>query len=167
MASLGPQVNASRMVREYVEQLYEPTAARADTMTQQGSARARALAAWKRKVRDEWGAVAVTQVEAEEEAGDLGGQRAVEVVVTLGRLTPNDVSIQVLHGPVGPKEELAEPATIVALGLVGPEDEGGHYRYRGTLGLGQAGRYGFTVRVVPAHADLVSFAELGCARWVE
>ena len=33
LRSLGPQVVASRMVRDYVEQLYEPTAAQADALT--------------------------------------------------------------------------------------------------------------------------------------
>ena len=28
-----------------------------------------------------------------------------------------------------------------------------------------AGRYGFTVRVVPSHDDLRTFAELGCVAW--
>ena len=50
MQSLGPQVTASRMLRDYVEQLYEPTAAHTDALTADGNARARALAAWKERV---------------------------------------------------------------------------------------------------------------------
>ena len=38
-------------------------------------------------------------------------------------------------------------------------------RYAGSFACEQAGRYGFTVRVVPAHPDLRTFAELGCVAW--
>ncbi|HEX4822316.1 MAG TPA: hypothetical protein VFV00_19065, partial [Acidimicrobiales bacterium] len=38
-------------------------------------------------------------------------------------------------------------------------------RYRGAFSCDRAGRYGFTVRVVPAHADLVSPVELGRVAW--
>ena len=50
----------ARMVRDYVEQLYEPTAARADALGGRRRARrARALAAWKQRVREAWKAVQV------------------------------------------------------------------------------------------------------------
>ena len=51
LRSLGARVSASRMVRDYVEQMYEPAAARAEALTPgQGCARARDLAAWKQRV---------------------------------------------------------------------------------------------------------------------
>jgi hypothetical protein len=39
------------------------------------------------------------------------------------------------------------------------------HRYSGSFACESAGRYGFTVRVVPAHPDLRTFAELGCVAW--
>ena len=38
----------------------------------------------------------------------------------------------------------------------------GPYRYEGTFTCDRPGRYGFTVRVVPSHPDLLTWAELGC-----
>ena len=48
-----------------------------------------------------------------------------------------------------------------------PSGEGpaGTLRYRGTFSCSRAGRYGFTVRVVPAHSDLTSAVELGRVAW--
>ena len=48
--------------------------------------------------------------------------------------------------------------------MAGPADDD-HARYSGSLRTEKAGRYGFTVRVVPRHPDLVSPAELGLAAW--
>jgi starch phosphorylase len=40
-----------------------------------------------------------------------------------------------------------------------------HLRYTGTFTCDQAGRYGATVRIVPAHPDLVTPLELGLVAW--
>jgi starch phosphorylase len=170
LRSLGPQVSASRMVRDYVEEMYEPAAQRADTMGSASGERAKALSAWKQQVARAWPSVRVISVETESALVDLGASKKVEAVVALGQLDERDVEIQLLHGPVGANEEL-QPGATVTMELVGLEDPaaGGDAknlrRYSGSFACDQAGRYGFTVRVVPSHDDLRTFAELGCVAW--
>jgi starch phosphorylase len=163
LASLGPRVTASRMVADYVTEQYEPTAARADALTADKLARARALAAWKVRVREEWHGVHVDRVDGDQSAADLGGSRPVEAVVSLGALSADDVDVQLIHGPVGQADELTS-RSIVSMTMDGPADDN-HARYTGSLRTERAGRYGFTVRVVPRHPDLVSSAEMGLAAW--
>jgi len=86
--------------------------------------------------------------------------RIVQATVALGALATKDVSVQLLHGPVGPEGEL-ERATVVAMGPVGAGE------WRGEMSCDAAGRYGFTVRVVPHHADLATFADVGVVTWVD
>ena len=43
--------------------------------------------------------------------------------------------------------------------------DGGSLRYRGAFTCDAAGRYGFTVRVVPSHPDLAASAEMGRIAW--
>jgi len=162
LRTLGPQVPASRMVRNYVEAMYEPAAAHVEGMAGNRFERARALNAWKRRVREQWGGIGL-RVEADPAAADLGGTRAVVAEVSLGALTTADVAVQVLHGPVGPTDELTEPS-IAAMTPVA-DSSGGTIRYEGSFSCDRAGRYGFTVRVVPAHPDLLSYTELGCVTW--
>jgi len=165
LRSLGPQVLASRMVREYVERLYEVTAIQVEMLSSGGLARARALTAWKSRVASSWDGVRVVSVDPGLSQADLGAERTVEVVVHLGTLTPDDVAVQLLHGPVGPNDELAAPQAAVSMSLVGLAEGAGEFRYAGGFTCEQAGRYGFTVRVVPSHPDLLSHAELGCVAW--
>ena len=47
----------------------------------------------------------------------------------------------------------------------GDPPDADHLRYEGVLSATSAGRYGFTVRVVPHHPDLATPAELGLAAW--
>ncbi len=163
LVSLGPFVTAARMVRDYTEQLYEPTAAQGDALAAGGHAAARTLAAWKAQVEEGWAGVHVDHVELDDAVADLGAERGVEAVVSLGDLTPDDVEGQLLHGPAGQGEELTSPV-VVPLEQAGPADDG-HLRYRGRFTCDKAGRYGVTVRVVPAHPALVSSAELGRIAW--
>ncbi len=163
LITLGPFVTAARMVRDYTEQLYEPTGAQADTLSADGHAEARRLAAWKAHVELGWKGVHVDHVELDDAVADLGAERGVEAVVSLGELEPTDVEVQLLHGPAGQGEELLSPQ-VVPLEQAGPADNG-HLRYRGSFTCDRAGRYGVTVRVVPAHPALVSIAELGRIAW--
>ena len=159
--SLGPQVVASRMVRDYVTELYEPAAARTSVLCADGNGRARTLAAWKQKVRSAWPGVRVGTIESDATVADLGTERAVEATVFLGSLTPGDVAVELVHGPVGPNGELHEPSRVT-MDLAGSSADDGHH-YRGSFTCNTAGRYGFAVRVVPNHADLGNPADLGLA----
>jgi starch phosphorylase len=163
LRSLGPRVSASRMVRDYVEEMYEPAAARADALAENGGARAKELAAWKQRVAKAWPSVRIDSVESDATLVDLGSSKTVEVVVNLGALNQADVEVQLLHGPVGANEEI-QLGAMVTMELVGKEGEGS-YRYAGSFGCERAGRYGFTLRVVPSHPDLPTFAELGVVTW--
>ena len=163
LATLGPQVSAARMVRDYVEELYEPTAARVDALAADGAARAKALAAWKQRVTAAWHMVHIEWTESDVTVAELGAERLVEAAVALGDLSPDDVDVQLLHGPVGQGDELME-TSAVSMEHVGAVDEH-HARYRGAFACDHAGRYGFTVRVVPRNPDLVGPTELGLAAW--
>jgi starch phosphorylase len=145
------------MVRDYVERMYEPAATHGEALAANGHARARDLAAWKRRVLALWATVAVETVDESTDAADLGGTRTVAAVADLGRLGPDDVQVQVVHGPVGNTDEIVEAAAST-MDLVSGS---GPYRYQGTFTCDRAGRYGFTVRVVPSHPDLLTWAELG------
>jgi starch phosphorylase len=128
-------------------------------MAGDGHGRARELARWKRRVVEGWSAVTVDGVESDTRTIELGGDRPVSAVVGLGTLSPDDVDVQLVHGPVGPTGELVETA-FASMALAGRAGDG-MYDYRGSFTCERAGRYGFTVRVVPTHPDLFTFAELG------
>jgi starch phosphorylase len=172
LRSLGPQVSASRMVRDYVEVMYEPAALRADSLGAEGGERAKALSSWKQQLVRSWPTVRILSVDTESTLVDLGSSKKVEALVALGQLDQRDVEVQLLHGPVGANEEL-QPAAIVTMDLVGLDEpgpaDGGEaknlHRYSGSFACERAGRYGFTVRVVPSHPDMRNFAELGCVAW--
>ncbi len=160
LRTVGPKVLASRMVHDYVVDLYTPAAAASRTVDGPGYVQARELAAWKERVHKSWPAVRVEHVEpgglgATPELGESFDLRAT---VNLGDLSPDDVRVELLYGSVDDEDLLVAPERVL-LTLAGPASHGSA-RYLGSVPLERAGAFGYTVRVVPAHPLLANDAEL-------
>jgi starch phosphorylase len=164
LRTLGPKAQATRMVRQYVLDLYVPAARSSAALGgsgDDGQARgARELAAWKHRTTAAWPAVRVGHVEADD--GDLtpGGHLTIRATVTLGELSPDDVIVEVVYGRTGDDDEIIDPLRG-PLRLDGDFAADGVARYVGEAELGEPGPFGYTVRVVPSHPLLSNPAELG------
>ncbi len=160
LSDTGPKVLSTRMLTEYVEQLYTPAALAGREAAAEDFAGARDLAAWTAKVRAAWHRIRVLHVESggEGSAPALGQDLPVRAVVDLGPLSPDDIEVQVAYGSVDDDDEVAEVATA-PLEYAG-EVEGAH-RYETTLRLTYAGPFGYTVQVLPKHRLLAGLSELG------
>jgi starch phosphorylase len=157
----GPKVLATRMVRDYVEQLYTPAATSSRSLNGD-YAGAHELAAWKKRVRAGWRDVAIDHVESSgvTDAPELGETLEAKVFVSLGELSPADVDVQVVYGRIRHEDDLVD-TTVTSLDL-GETYEGGRHRFEGRLALATTGPFGYTVRVLPRNEHLASAAELGC-----
>jgi starch phosphorylase len=167
LRSLGPKVQAERMVREYVTALYVPAAASSRALTDSdGFGPARELAAWKKRVIAAWPQVRIEHVESEA-AGSmgqrLGSALAVRVSVALGDLTRDDVAVEVVYGRPDEDDEIVRPAyaELTAEASQAADAAEGAVRYSGEVSLDRPGPFGYTVRVLPRHRLLDSRAELG------
>ncbi|WP_432547458.1 alpha-glucan family phosphorylase [Kineococcus sp. SYSU DK004] len=161
LASLGPKVLASRMVQDYVQQLYLPAAAAGRAAAAGSAAGAREVARWKAGVREQWPLVRVDHVESSGvgDSAEVGDVLHVRSFVTLGALEPGDVQVQVVHGRVSESDVLT-PSGVVTLRHAEAFGDGRH-RFEGELSLRQTGPFGYTVRVLPQHPGLANAAELG------
>ncbi|MCW2757296.1 MAG: glycosyltransferase family 1 protein, partial [Nocardioidaceae bacterium] len=160
LKSLGPKVVSTRMLRDYVEQLYVPSA-RSSRLVNHDYSGAAELAAWKTKVRAGWAGVRVDHVESTgaEDSPEMGGAIDLHAFVSLGDLTPDDVDVQVVHGKVVGEDQLVDQ---VAQSLtLGEAYEAGRYRFDGQVTLSRTGPFGYTVRVLPKNDLLATPAELG------
>jgi glycogen phosphorylase len=112
--SLGPKVQAERMVREYVSTLYVPAAVASRRLADgEGFAPARELAAWKHRVVQAWPQVRIEHLEAEAAGQALGSALTVRVSVALGELTPDDVTVEAVYGRPDDADEIVSPAYAV------------------------------------------------------
>jgi glycogen phosphorylase len=159
LRSLGPLVQADRMVSDYVTRLYAPAARSSRALAAEANGGARELAAWKARVRQAWPAVRIEHVEADGREPALGTVLDVHVTVSLGELSPDDVCVEVVYGRLGDDDELVNPQQAVL--TADDSAPAPHTRFSGPVGLGQPGPFGYTVRILPSSRLLVSSADLG------
>ncbi|HEX6254543.1 MAG TPA: alpha-glucan family phosphorylase [Euzebyales bacterium] len=160
--TLGPQVLAARMVREYATELYVPLADRARDLAADNHRRARALAHWRARIDDAWSKLRVVGVTGDDSATSVGTGCDVEAVVDLGALRAAEVQVEVVHGTVNADGRIVDPV-VETMTHVGTRD--GAERYTAHFTCDHSGEYGYTVRVVPQHPDLLSSADTGRAVW--
>jgi starch phosphorylase len=167
LKSLGPKVLASRMLRDYVLQLYTPAAVSGRELDGPTYALAKDFAAWKQKIRSSWHGVRVDHVETSGlgDSPELGAVLSVRAFVSLDGLSPDDVDVQVVHGRVDSEDRLTETSV---LSLTHAEAyEHGRHRYEGDLALERTGSFGYTVRILPKNALTATSAELGLVSYAQ
>ncbi|HTX83682.1 MAG TPA: alpha-glucan family phosphorylase [Streptosporangiaceae bacterium] len=166
LRGLGPRALATRMVRQYVTELYAPAARSSRVLAAPAGPDgapfdgARELAAWKERISAAWPSVRVEHVESDDGELSPGGRLIVRASVALGTLAADDVTVEVVYGRAGDSDEIIDPA-LSPLQLDGDLAADGVARYSGAAELGQPGPFGYTVRVLPRHQLLADPAELG------
>jgi len=157
--------NTNRMVEEYLMRCYLPAHRREAALTSGGLAGAVDLAKWRRRVAAEWSAVRIDSVDAPTgQTMAVGKDFAVNVRVNLGALTPNDVEVQLCFGLLDAKGDVPEPHTL-ALSATSAVDNSKPMLFTGTVPCRSSGQFGFAVRVLPKHANLMNLFELGLVTW--
>ncbi|TQM42986.1 alpha-glucan family phosphorylase [Pseudonocardia cypriaca] len=160
LTTLRPQVQATRMVREYVEDWYAPAARAAARISGDDYGPARELAAYRNRLNAAWPRVEIVGVDASglPDTPEVGVPMTVRASVQLAGLDPKDVSVEAVIGRVGEDDDLADTVTV-GMEHVGPADGAGE-RFESVVKLPHAGLTGYTVRVLPCHPLLASSAEL-------
>jgi starch phosphorylase len=163
--SLCQFFNTHRMVGEYAEKFYIPVSEHFINFTSDGMQKAIDLASWKSRVKAEWHQVKILDVSSPGfEDIQVGGEFEVKTTLQLGGLGPEDVAVQLYMGPVDPHGEIITPK-IIPLNLInGPVDGEYYYQTRATA-CDCSGLFGYTVRVLPHHPDLVTPFIPGMITW--
>jgi len=166
--TLVPVFNTNRMVEEYTRRCYVPSHTRYTRLAADHLTAAKALAAWRKRVGGDWAGVRVEAVDAP--AGDthkVGGVFPVRVRVHLGSFAPDDVEVQLCHGILDSLGEITDPRAM-ALHPDGAASGNGSAKsvvFSGKVPCHASGQFGFSVRVLPKHADLPHLFEPALVTW--
>lgn len=159
-----PVFNTNRMVQEYMEKCYAPSAERYLSLTGEGLQRATGLAKWRKNVAKDWTQIRVEGVEARgADPMHVGAQLEVQARVNLGSLSPDDVQVQLFHGAVDNLGEIPSPGTVMM--SHNGAHQGNTWLFKGTIACRSSGQHGYAVRVLPRHPDLSNPFEPGLVVW--
>ena len=163
IASLVPVFNTNRMVEEYLETCYLPSHKRCMTLMGDNLKGAAELAAWRRRLKQGWAQVKVEGIEAPTgQMLHVGSEFPVKVVVQLGSLAANDVDVQLCHGVLDSHGDIADSRSLA---LTPGSKSGSAVTYTGSVTCPASGQFGFSVRVLPKHANLPHSFEPALVTW--
>ncbi|MBD3161370.1 MAG: alpha-glucan family phosphorylase [Candidatus Eisenbacteria bacterium] len=146
MKSYCPVFNTNRMVGDYTRRYYRPAHERTVRIGRQVHAGARELASWRRRMEEGWPGVEVLDLETEQGDLPVGHEMPVRAVVRLGRLAPEDVVVEAVHGEISGGGNLLQTESVP---LIETERRDGVVVFRGEVACRRTGRRGVSVRVRP------------------
>ena len=159
MIRLGRTFNIHRMLQEYTEVLYLQAHSAGRVMITDSCERARAISAWRQKVRNTWNRVEIVKVDCTAEKGEIrvGDKIMFSIEARLGDLSPDDISVDVVCGLLDSRGNLEEGKVYMTHHLSEGADAIHHFTVE--VPFWESGRHGYAVRISPYHPDLVrSFA---------
>ncbi|MCL5743406.1 MAG: alpha-glucan family phosphorylase, partial [Acidobacteria bacterium] len=167
VSHLANRFNTHRMVQEYTERFYLMAHTRYQELAADSAGRARTLAAWMERVRTAWPQVRMEAVESAPVADlKIGECLSVRARLRLGTLTPDDVSVEMCVGALDRHGELVRPVAN-AMQPAG-EEPGGVFHFEGAArACCSSGLYGYTIRILPCHPDMVTPFIPGLIAWAE
>jgi glycogen phosphorylase len=164
--SLCHFVNTHRMVRDYVEGYYVKAHAQFRALDDDNAYRARELSAAIDRIRREWPEVWVASVEdGPANTVSVTATMPVRAKVHLGRLSPQDVQVELYVGRVDMRGDLVEGESVAMRS--GDRDSDGNYDYEIETSIATSGLHGFTVRVRPNHSDMSASFIPGLICWAD
>ncbi|HOE66754.1 MAG TPA: alpha-glucan family phosphorylase [Candidatus Hydrogenedentes bacterium] len=162
--TICPVFNTHRMAQEYADRFYLPCTFRRNELRANERKRSKALTVWKQKVRAAWDKVHFTHIESGPTEGlPFGSSLTVTADLALDGLKPDDVTVEIYHGDVDSYNRIIK-GRADRMELVETVADN-VYRFRGGILCDKTGQQGFTVRVIPHHADLMEKHETGLITW--
>jgi starch phosphorylase len=169
MRKLSPFFNTYRMVREYTEEYYMPAHQRFARLSEPDLTHGASFAEWLRKVRQNWRAVTIQRVEINPDHLRVGDELNVHAWVSLGSLSPQDVTVQLYYGALDSRGEILAGDTL-DMEYCCPDKEttpANVHEFVATLQYTTTGKRGISVRVLPNHDDLPSAFQTGLIAWAQ
>lgn len=164
MRFLCPVFNSNRMVEEYTDRCYMAAALNMKMLTADSFKKVKQLVKWKESLLSHWSEVFVRDVSHE------GGEEiavhsdvTVSAEVNLGAISPLDVSVRVYYGNLDDAGNLNETRDVTMDHI--RETDGGVHLFETCITCDDTGRFGYTVRILPSHPNLVYPVDLGLICW--
>ncbi|PIY20371.1 alpha-glucan phosphorylase [Candidatus Desantisbacteria bacterium CG_4_10_14_3_um_filter_40_18] len=169
--TIVPIFNTDRMVREYMRKCYIKASDSGKRRLPDNHFIAKELAAWKKNIICNWGAVGLSMPDSHDSQMVFGNSSLIEVVANLGGLGPGDVAVELY---VKDNEGIVLPSLTMTVVHEGRVAEGrmktaqatGEYCYQAKFHPHDSGRYAISIRIIPYHPELLHKHEMGLCKWL-
>ena len=163
--STGGKYSTSRMLIDYVNDLYMPLA----NLYNKYYSNLESVAAyneWKEKIKLNWNKIEITQLNNLDNITiDAGNQIEVSCKVKLTDIQVENVSVQVYTGKIT-KDGIIEDIKVIEMYLAEADETEKEYLFKAKIKLTTGGNYGYTFRVMPKHEMLLDPENLNLIKWL-
>ena len=163
--STGGKYSTSRMVSDYVNELYMPLC---DLRKQYflNLENVAEFTAWKKKIKNNWSKIELIQDRNVDNARLVAGtQITVNCEAYLPNIEEENTDIQVYFGQFLNNGTVRNVYTLT-MNKIAENKEEHKYTYEATLDLKSGGNYGYTFRAMPKHKMLVDSENLDLVKWI-
>jgi glycogen phosphorylase len=164
--TMAPRFNTHRMVRDYANQFYFPAHNLASRLMADGLGQSRELSDHMDRYRALWHELRIDEVTSQaSNAGTVSVRSLVRVSakVTLGAMKPDEVQVQLYHGPLNALGEMLAGHAITMQHAQSLGD--GQHLFVGAFAPASSGQHGFSVRILPSDDRLLTTAISGLITW--
>jgi starch phosphorylase len=164
MKSIIPRFNAQRMVMDYLRGFYAQARDHSRHLLQDDLASARALAQWKRKIREHWDGVRMRLVDPVATQLKYNQSLPIRVGALLNGLTPQDVVVECLVGTAEGEAGLQVRHRL----FLEPDGQSGSEEtiFFAELQPKLSGLQQFKIRMYPYQSSLAHNLEMGYMIWL-
>ena len=157
--------STSRMVAEYVENLYMPLADVTDAYYSNLESVAE-YNTWKKEIVRNWNDIVITQKNnINNKKLDARQTIEVECQIKLPNIDKDSITAEVYFGKIQ-KNGIIENVSIIPMNRVNEDEENKTYTYTAKINLTTGGEFGYTFRVMPKHNMLLDPANLNLVKWI-
>ena len=165
LQTLTPMYSSRRMVRDYLNMIYLPTARRGAVMDMDRQKKAKEITAWLRTVPGRFNTTVIRDIEVTGITDDLiscGTPLTVKVELAPGDMKPEELRVQLVIGQADGLNFTSHPS-IIDLKLAKEEDGALFYEASGTVSTN--GHYAYGILIVPCIDPLDNIMHAGLVRW--
>ena len=164
--STGGRFSTSRMLTDYVDQLYIPLCNLYNNyytdLEKVGK-----FNEWKESLKHTWDQIEIIQEKSNLDniTLDAGNNIEVKCKVKLPNVKKENIQPQVYYGRID-ENGVVDDITIIPMELDNEDEENKTYTYKAKVNLVNGGNYGYTFRVMPKHEMILDAENLNLVKWI-
>jgi starch phosphorylase len=152
------------MVMDYSNNFYIPALKNHRRMVNDDYAETKTLSAYLDKLYREWSSIRFVKVDSNARpVMQRGDSLSVNAYIELGALKPEELLVELYHGPISGQTHTIEQASRAEMKCTG--QEGNCYRFQVKIECNSTGMQGRSVRILPKHPGLVHPYRNGLIKW--
>jgi phosphorylase/glycogen(starch) synthase len=167
MVKIAPEFTMKRMIDDYYEKYYSKLLIRNRYLVENNFEKAKALAAWKNTMREEWDNIEVINYSFERAGGNVyrsGHDYVAEIALDVKKIPKENVGVEfiITHMSKHGEHEFVASEEFKMVSC-----KNGKCLYRANLVPEKAGSFFYGIRIYPKHKDLPHKQDFYLLRWID